>query len=220
MGYFPVTELPYITSDHYVPVKAETSPSPDLISSCSDSLQQYHDQRYSHRPPSHASHALSRRVSPPGITIPAPSLFRFGTGQPAGFPAMSSGSHHWTAGPGLPNQQSHSSDGGLLNLERYESIHVPYSMAFSDDGDEATDVIENSHGTTIYTHLSKSDLSTPGERQVRRRSSKGSSIPPCFRTDANRVSTACDQCRKSKCKCERTTPGEPCRNCVMLGTGE
>ncbi|KAJ7165119.1 fungal-specific transcription factor domain-containing protein [Mycena filopes] len=40
-----------------------------------------------------------------------------------------------------------------------------------------------------------------GEKTVRRRSSK-----------------ACDQCRKSKCKCERTTPGEPCRSCVLLGT--
>ena len=40
-----------------------------------------------------------------------------------------------------------------------------------------------------------------GEKQVRRRSSK-----------------ACDQCRKSKCKCERSSPQEPCRNCVMLGT--
>ncbi|EIW53654.1 uncharacterized protein TRAVEDRAFT_174477 [Trametes versicolor FP-101664 SS1] len=39
------------------------------------------------------------------------------------------------------------------------------------------------------------------EKQIRRRSSK-----------------ACDQCRKSKCKCERSSPQEPCRNCVMLGT--
>jgi hypothetical protein len=30
--------------------------------------------------------------------------------------------------------------------------------------------------------------------------------------------TACDQCRKSKCKCERSAPGEPCKSCVMLGT--
>ncbi|KAF8470363.1 fungal-specific transcription factor domain-containing protein [Gautieria morchelliformis] len=39
-------------------------------------------------------------------------------------------------------------------------------------------------------------------KQIRRRSSK-----------------ACDQCRKSKCKCER--PGsqdEPCKNCILLGT--
>ena len=39
------------------------------------------------------------------------------------------------------------------------------------------------------------------EKQIRRRSSK-----------------ACDQCRKSKCKCERSSPQDPCRNCVMLGT--
>ncbi|KAJ7173068.1 fungal-specific transcription factor domain-containing protein [Mycena crocata] len=42
------------------------------------------------------------------------------------------------------------------------------------------------------------------EKMVRRRSSK-----------------ACDQCRKSKCKCERAAgaaPGAPCRSCVVLGT--
>ena len=33
---------------------------------------------------------------------------------------------------------------------------------------------------------------------------------------------ACDQCRKSKCKCERSGPGDsdPCKSCVMLGTRE
>ncbi|KAK7019960.1 Zn(2)-C6 fungal-type domain-containing protein [Favolaschia claudopus] len=47
------------------------------------------------------------------------------------------------------------------------------------------------------------DPDTPGgaKKTVRRRSSK-----------------ACDQCRKSKCKCERPGPGEPCRSCVVLGT--
>ncbi|KAI0037058.1 fungal-specific transcription factor domain-containing protein, partial [Vararia minispora EC-137] len=29
---------------------------------------------------------------------------------------------------------------------------------------------------------------------------------------------ACDQCRKSKCKCERATATEPCKACIMLGT--
>ncbi|KAJ7242001.1 fungal-specific transcription factor domain-containing protein [Mycena rebaudengoi] len=38
------------------------------------------------------------------------------------------------------------------------------------------------------------------------------------KTVRRRSSKACDQCRKSKCKCERTAPGEPCRSCVMLGT--
>ncbi|KAJ6591310.1 hypothetical protein DFH09DRAFT_825847, partial [Mycena vulgaris] len=32
-----------------------------------------------------------------------------------------------------------------------------------------------------------------------------------------RSSKACDQCRKSKCKCERGT-GDACRSCVLLGT--
>ncbi|KAG1760291.1 fungal-specific transcription factor domain-containing protein [Suillus occidentalis] len=39
------------------------------------------------------------------------------------------------------------------------------------------------------------------DRVVRRRSSK-----------------ACDQCRKSKCKCERAGDGEACKSCIMLGT--
>ena len=45
--------------------------------------------------------------------------------------------------------------------------------------------------------------SSAAEKQIRRRSSK-----------------ACDQCLKSKCKCERGSANEPCRNCVMLGTRE
>ncbi|KAJ7057212.1 fungal-specific transcription factor domain-containing protein, partial [Mycena amicta] len=35
-----------------------------------------------------------------------------------------------------------------------------------------------------------------------------------------RSSKACDQCRKSKCKCERTSPDAPCRSCVALKTGK
>ncbi|OCH85825.1 hypothetical protein OBBRIDRAFT_282612 [Obba rivulosa] len=49
--------------------------------------------------------------------------------------------------------------------------------------------------------MSSAGGSASGDKQIRRRSSK-----------------ACDQCRKSKCKCERANPNEPCRNCVMLGT--
>jgi hypothetical protein len=29
-------------------------------------------------------------------------------------------------------------------------------------------------------------------------------------------SVACDQCRKSKCKCERSSTSEACKNCVLL----
>jgi hypothetical protein len=33
------------------------------------------------------------------------------------------------------------------------------------------------------------------------------------------IAVACDQCRKSKCKCERTAgDGESCKNCVMMNT--
>ncbi|KAI0340338.1 hypothetical protein BDW22DRAFT_1430945 [Trametopsis cervina] len=44
-------------------------------------------------------------------------------------------------------------------------------------------------------------LSKAAEKQIRRRSSK-----------------ACDQCRKSKCKCERSSQQDSCKNCVLLGT--
>lgn len=32
------------------------------------------------------------------------------------------------------------------------------------------------------------------------------------------LNLACDQCRKSKCKCERSSANEPCKACIMLGT--
>lgn len=62
-------------------------------------------------------------------------------------------------------------------------------MSYSDDYD---DVVPYSSG-----QLSAS----AAERTVRRRSSK-----------------ACDQCRKSKCKCERSGLNEPCKSCIILGT--
>ncbi|TRM66968.1 fungal-specific transcription factor domain-containing protein [Schizophyllum amplum] len=48
--------------------------------------------------------------------------------------------------------------------------------------------------------LEASGASGSNEKMVRRRSSK-----------------ACDQCRKSKCKCERGAQGDDCKNCLMLG---
>lgn len=62
-----------------------------------------------------------------------------------------------------------------------------------DDGDELTD-LQGSSGTPNTS-------SAYSDRVVRRRSSK-----------------ACDQCRKSKCKCERAGDGEACKSCIMLGT--
>ena len=34
------------------------------------------------------------------------------------------------------------------------------------------------------------------------------------------IVSACDQCRKSKCKCERSGADELCKSCAMLGTRE
>ena len=44
--------------------------------------------------------------------------------------------------------------------------------------------------------------------------------PPVHYTSSDIPRTACDQCRKSKCKCERSAQGDDCKNCVMLGVRE
>jgi hypothetical protein len=40
------------------------------------------------------------------------------------------------------------------------------------------------------------------------------------RTVRKRSSKACDNCRKAKCKCEKSQDSTACRNCVLLGQGE
>lgn len=74
-------------------------------------------------------------------------------------------------------------------------------MSYSDDYDDGQELVElSAHESSVLAQMS--DLSGHNaDKAIRRRSSK-----------------ACDQCRKSKCKCERASPGEPCRNCIMLGT--
>ncbi|KAF9563839.1 hypothetical protein CPC08DRAFT_721409 [Agrocybe pediades] len=67
------------------------------------------------------------------------------------------------------------------------------TMSYSDDYDDLPDI------PALGNYPASSSNAT--DRAVRRRSSK-----------------ACDQCRKSKCKCERTGPSEPCKNCIMLST--
>jgi hypothetical protein len=44
-------------------------------------------------------------------------------------------------------------------------------------------------------------------------------FPPDWKTERETF-VACDQCRKSKCKCERSSENEPCKACIMLGTRE
>ncbi|KAE9408528.1 hypothetical protein BT96DRAFT_970469 [Gymnopus androsaceus JB14] len=74
------------------------------------------------------------------------------------------------------------------------SISLQHAMPFSDEYDDISEVADGLNGLGQSSSASE-------ERPIRRRSSK-----------------ACDQCRKSKCKCERSSPNEPCRNCVMLAT--
>ncbi|KAG2108501.1 fungal-specific transcription factor domain-containing protein [Suillus discolor] len=70
------------------------------------------------------------------------------------------------------------------------------SLSFPDEYDDGDDLPDppGSSGAPATS-------SSYSDRVVRRRSSK-----------------ACDQCRKSKCKCERAGDGEACKSCIMLGT--
>ncbi|PCH37572.1 hypothetical protein WOLCODRAFT_84184 [Wolfiporia cocos MD-104 SS10] len=112
-----------------------------------------------------------------------------------------------------PQAQSHSQPSAQPNSQP----HTPHaqthahahsaSLALPDDYDDAEGddlgplaLHGGAHALGLPPLLAASS-SAKGEKTVRRRSSK-----------------ACDQCRKSKCKCERAGPQDPCRNCVMLGT--
>lgn len=161
------------------------------------------------------------------------SVYRFGSSADASpspntptssFTFMAS--HPWpplsSAAPGSSSAYSHPQHQYASDRMHGYSMHAPVNghahphaqMTLTDEYDDGEDdglsdlpsaggmgVGLNSYGGPGFG----SDVqgSGKGDKQVRRRSSK-----------------ACDQCRKSKCKCERTNSQEPCRNCVMLGTGE
>ncbi|KAJ7216402.1 fungal-specific transcription factor domain-containing protein [Mycena pura] len=71
---------------------------------------------------------------------------------------------------------------------------APYTLPHPDYDEDDDDALDDA------SHVNGSAKDSK-EKMVRRRSSK-----------------ACDQCRKSKCKCERTAPEAQCRNCIMVGT--
>lgn len=77
---------------------------------------------------------------------------------------------------------------------------------------------------TPSTSRSAGSSDKSAERHIRRRSSKGrsqlNSPPLCHQFIDHFPYAACDQCRKLKCKCERTGPNIPCRNCVTLNAGQ
>ena len=80
------------------------------------------------------------------------------------------------------------------------------AMVLNDDYDDGDDDLPDLPGAGLGMGYAAggagAGMGLKSEKTVRRRSSK-----------------ACDQCRKSKCKCERSSPQDPCRNCIMLGTG-
>lgn len=177
-------EHPDSTVHSQVPVKTESSPSPDLLPA-SASLQNTRFSFRSQPSSSHgSSHSSSRQPSEAPPLVPQ-SIYRFSQDTSSDYGLMSS-VNSWSP------QHEDSQMEGHIGLQN--------AMSFSDEYDEVGDLIDlpsMAGSSGGLAHLS----GISGEKPIRRRSSK-----------------ACDQCRKSKCKCERTSAEEPCRSCVMLGT--
>jgi hypothetical protein len=91
------------------------------------------------------------------------------------------------------------------------------ALAFADDYEDADELSDLPGSATS----GPAAHATQSERIIRRRSSKGRShfvVSVDFPSDF--LVAACDQCRKSKCKCERAADGGACKSCIMLGTRE
>ncbi|TFK53184.1 hypothetical protein OE88DRAFT_1657100 [Heliocybe sulcata] len=85
------------------------------------------------------------------------------------------------------------------SMHQYDLPAIHDSRAgppYADDYEDADELSELPESAAQQSAPKKAD-----DKQIRRRSSK-----------------ACDQCRKSKCKCERSSENEPCKNCVLLNT--
>ena len=157
---------------------------------------------------------------------PTPSYYRFGANPPSSIsgssspstpvtpfnfmsgtsPGASSSSHSGSmSGPSFQYPSSRLHNGYVMHTLDSHPHHSLQSV--QDDYDDGDDdgLAELPPGSGLNGY-SSSGVDASGnkanDKQVRRRSSK-----------------ACDQCRKSKCKCERSLPTEPCKNCILLGTG-
>ncbi|KAG9313734.1 hypothetical protein JVU11DRAFT_6088 [Chiua virens] len=112
---------------------------------------------------------------------------------------------------------THPSDVWSFKRHQHDPAHtqaIPLdinALSFPDDYEDADELADlpPSSGTSSHATLS--------ERIIRRRSSKGKLLLSPFHPLPHLL-PACDQCRKSKCKCERTVDGDACKNCIMLGT--
>ncbi|KAG6380094.1 hypothetical protein JVT61DRAFT_8179 [Boletus reticuloceps] len=114
---------------------------------------------------------------------------------------------------------SHPPDAWSHKRSPHDSPHasVPLdlnTLAFPDDYEDA-DELSDLPGSGISGSAAGGTLS---ERIIRRRSSKGTSHLFLSVHSRSNFVLACDQCRKSKCKCERALDGGPCKSCIMLGT--
>ena len=179
------------------PVKSEASASPDLLSSSfPSSIQQF--QFSFHSPQSHTSsepECISNNHHN--------SVFRFGPSPEQSYHLMP---QSWSASPGPSRQSSSGAQmlNGILHISLLLLV-IPHLFFFRVDDDE--DMAESG--------LNPSN----GGKHVRRRSSKGVHSQFILLNHLTKKrSSACDQCRKSKCKCERSALGDPCKSCVMLGT--
>lgn len=161
---------------------------------------------FSHpRPP--LPHPVIKSESPPSVPISSigqpyshysDSLFRFGTKeQSAPLPPFS-----FISRP--RSSSSFSPHCAMSHLNAYSSAvsgsQSHFAVPPADDPGVLTPTDEYDDDEA-GDFPSASGSSSKMDKSVRRRSSK-----------------ACDQCRKSKCKCERTSPNEPCKACIMLGT--
>jgi hypothetical protein len=104
-------------------------------------------------------------------------------------------------------------------LHEAENFEIPSGIqdAIAFGVDEFDDLQELVDLQPISSNLAGSPI--PGEKVVRRRSSKGE----CSTRSPKSLLIlgdflACDQCRKCKCKCERASGDDPCKSCIMLGT--
>jgi len=140
---------PYYTSDnyHHVPVKTESSPSPDLLPA-SASLQPQYQLSF---PPQYHSNQQP----------PQQSIFRFGTGADSGSFSPPMYNRQWPAAGSSHEPQATSAP---------VDISLDNAMSF-DEYDDVSDLVEIGPGSGS-THILDAS-SVGGERTVRRRSSKG-----------------------------------------------
>jgi hypothetical protein len=167
----------------------------------------------------HQAHLVIKSESPPLLSIPVSSIaqlhphyvdsasqFRFGAGDHNALPPFNfmSQPRSSTWPQHAPISQVNSYPDSVppsLSLPPVDDSTVLALTDEYDDGEELGD-LPSASGSAVELFPESSGLSSRAlDKAIRRRSSK-----------------ACDQCRKSKCKCERSSENEPCKACIMLGT--